>query len=127
MQIRNRRAATFGVPAETGAWVAAKASRRVLEVLRGWGYRPDDTCVTAAVTLLVRAAVADGGRRVSVHVADEDEDGVAVIAVLSHCPAAADDPTFLYELGAAKNVLSCGTDAAPDGRRVWALLTLPPR
>ncbi|MFI1826166.1 hypothetical protein ACH41E_06865 [Streptomyces sp. NPDC020412] len=126
MQIRNRRASTFSVPAETGAWVTATAVRRVTETLRDWGYRPDGDSVAAVVTLLVGSAVADGGRRVSVHVADEA--AVAAIAVLSHRPGApADDQAaVLRRIGTIDGVLSCGTDAAPDGRRVWALLDVDP-
>ncbi|MFI1826159.1 hypothetical protein ACH41E_06830 [Streptomyces sp. NPDC020412] len=97
-----------------------------MSTLQGWGYRPAGDSVAAVVTLLVGAAVADGGRRVSVHVADED--AVAAIAVLSHRPCAPgdDQPTVLRRIGTLDGVLSCGTDAAPDGRRVWALLDVGP-
>nr|WP_239111038.1 hypothetical protein [Streptomyces microflavus] len=72
--------------------------------------------------LLVRTAVADGGRKVSVHLADQGRQ--ALIVALSHQPVheVADDAVLpeLTRLGA----VSCGTDTAEDGRRVWAVLDL---
>ncbi|MFB7432192.1 hypothetical protein ACFCZ5_12705 [Streptomyces microflavus] len=72
--------------------------------------------------LLVRTALADGGRKVSVHLADQGRQ--ALIVALSHQPVheVADDAVLpeLTRLGA----VSCGTDTAEDGRRVWAVLDL---
>ncbi|MET8061179.1 hypothetical protein [Streptomyces microflavus] len=72
--------------------------------------------------LLVRTAVADGGRKVSVHLADQGRQ--VLIVALSHQPVheVADDAVLpeLTRLGA----VSCGTDTAEDGRRVWAVLDL---
>ncbi|QDY80870.1 hypothetical protein FQU76_08875 [Streptomyces qinzhouensis] len=72
----------------------------------------------------MRAAVADGGRRVSIHVADEDS--MALVTVLSHCAGAPDDDALLRSIAEVSSVRSCGTDAAPDGRRVWALFDAGP-
>lgn len=70
----------------------------------------------------MRTAVADGGRRVSVHLADQDRQ--ALIVALSHWAGAAPgDGSMLPEL-AALGAVSCGTDTAADGRRVWAVLDL---
>ncbi|KMO94372.1 hypothetical protein ACS04_29570, partial [Streptomyces roseus] len=64
----------------------------------------------------MQAAVADGGKRISVHLADQDHRILAV--ALSHVAGAApggDD--VLAELAALRSVVSCGSDLAPDGRR----------
>ncbi|MFJ7330148.1 hypothetical protein ACIQVN_28395 [Streptomyces cyaneofuscatus] len=70
----------------------------------------------------MRTAVADGGRRVSVHLADQGQQ--ALIVALSHRPT--HEPangTVLPEL-TRLGAVSCGTDTAEDGRRVWAVLDL---
>ncbi|MEU0377010.1 hypothetical protein ACG93S_17565 [Streptomyces sp. WAC01490] len=70
----------------------------------------------------MRTAVADGGRRVSVHLADQGQQ--ALIVALSHQPACeAANGTVLPEL-TRLGAVSCGTDTAEDGRRVWAVLDL---
>ncbi|MEU7597311.1 hypothetical protein AB0B79_30405 [Streptomyces sp. NPDC039022] len=70
---------------------------------------------------MMEAAIGDGGQRVSLHLTDQDQQ--ALVLVLSHQPSPTPDDTVLprlAELGAS----SCGTDSAPDGRRIWALLDL---
>ncbi|MET9055244.1 hypothetical protein ABZW50_29265 [Streptomyces bacillaris] len=70
----------------------------------------------------MRVAVADGGRRVSVHLADQNRQ--ALIVALSHRPGLpVTDSGVLPEL-AGLGAVSCGTDTAHDGRRVWAVLDL---
>ncbi|MFE1486156.1 hypothetical protein ACFW80_35255 [Streptomyces fimicarius] len=87
-----------------------------------WGYREADETAAALTELLVRAAVADGGRRVSVHFADQDRQ--ALVVALSHRPGlAVADTGALPEL-TGLGAVSCGTDTADDGRRVWAVLDL---
>ncbi|MFJ4963402.1 hypothetical protein ACIP6P_13295 [Streptomyces sp. NPDC088729] len=120
MHVRNRRSANWAL--EAAPWSAGRAARRVLGRLHEWGYGEIDQVAAGVTELLVRTAVADGGRRVSVHLADQSRQ--ALIVALSHCPgpAAAHDAVLreLTRLGA----VSCGTDTADDGRRVWALLDL---
>ncbi|MFD4795962.1 hypothetical protein [Streptomyces anulatus] len=120
MQVRNRRSANWSL--EAAAWSPRKASGFVLDRLHEWGYREVDEAASSLTELLVQTAVADGGRRVSVHLADQNRQ--ALIVVLSHRPglAVADDAVLpeLTGLGA----VSCGTDTAEDGRRVWAVLDL---
>ncbi|MFG2982188.1 hypothetical protein ACGFYQ_13165 [Streptomyces sp. NPDC048258] len=124
MAIRNRRVANWSLTGDR--WAAQKAVSRVLETARSWGYtRPDDVAMEQTVRLLVGAAVADEGKRISLHVADQEE--MLLVVVLSHT-AAEPDEDVLVRLAAVPGVSSCGTDAGPDGRRVWALLeTTPPR
>ncbi|MFD9240422.1 hypothetical protein ACFV0D_00495 [Streptomyces sp. NPDC059556] len=119
MTIRARRAANWAL---TGyPWVAGQAVGKVTETVRAWGYaHPEDGALDKAVRLLVDAAAADDGRRISVHLADQDD--MLLIAVLSHSSAEPDE-TILSALAAVPGTSSCGTDASDDGRRVWAVLS----
>ncbi|RSS79466.1 hypothetical protein EF918_17240 [Streptomyces sp. WAC06614] len=73
------------------------------------------------------AVLADGGRRLSLHLADQDDR--LLILALSHRPDPdPPDDDALNELAALTGTVSCGTDAAADGRRAWVLLdTTTPR
>ncbi|WP_229886903.1 hypothetical protein [Streptomyces subrutilus] len=124
MEVRNRRVANWALAANR--WAAKKAAEKVILTVRGWGYtRPEDATVETVVGLLVGAAVADAGKRISVHLADQD--GMVLIVVLSHT-AAAPQAGFLAELAAVAGSISCGTEESDEGRRVWVLLdTVPPR
>ncbi|MFD3546726.1 hypothetical protein ACFWUW_14140 [Streptomyces sp. NPDC058655] len=125
MTVRNRRAASWTLPADR--WAAGKAASRIVEAVRAWGYRhPDEDTIGRCTALLVGAAVADHGRRISVHAADQD--GMLLIVVLSHRrgPAPEDD-ALLPRIAAVTGTAGCGTDAAEDGRRVWVLLETRPR
>ncbi len=120
MSVANRRAATWGL--EAAPWTAGKASREVVAKLHTWGYTAADQAAGNLTALLVTTAVADGGRRVSVHLADQNRQ--ALIVALSHRPGlAVADEAVLPEL-AALGAVSCGTDTAEDGRRHWAVLDL---
>lgn len=120
MLVRNRRSANWLL--EAAYWSPKKASAHVLHRLHEWGYREVDRSAGELTELLVRTAVADGGRKVSVHLADQGRQ--ALIVALSHRPVheVADDAVLpeLTRLGA----VSCGTDTAEDGRRVWAVIDL---
>ncbi|WP_258310002.1 hypothetical protein [Streptomyces sp. CG 926] len=87
----------------------------------------DEQDMESAVKVLVTAAVKDGGRRVSVHLADQAEK--ILVVALSHQPGAAPEGEVFAALQALATVDSCGDDLADDGRRLWALLdaTLRPR
>lgn len=120
MQVRNRRSANWSL--EAASWSAGKASGHVLGRLHEWGYWEVDRVAADLTELLVRTAVADGGRRVSVHLADQDRQ--ALIVALSHRSGlAVADTAVLPEL-TGLGAVSCGTDTAEDGRRVWAVLDL---
>ncbi|MFC8830306.1 hypothetical protein ACFT9I_33825 [Streptomyces sp. NPDC057137] len=120
MSMINRRAATWGL--EAAPWTAAKASSAVVARLHDWGYTATDQAARDLTTLLVSTAVADGGRRVSVHLADQDRQ--ALIVALSHQRGlTVADETLLPQL-ASLGAVSCGTDTAVDGRRLWAVLDL---
>ncbi|MFC8953732.1 hypothetical protein ACFT8P_14030 [Streptomyces sp. NPDC057101] len=119
MSIRARRAANWAL---TGyPWVAGQAVGKVTATVRGWGYtHPQDDALERTVRILVDAATADDGRRISVHLADQDD--MLLIAVLSHT-ASEPDETILADLAAVPGTASCGTDTSDDGRRVWAVLS----
>ncbi|MFJ2556350.1 MULTISPECIES: hypothetical protein [unclassified Streptomyces] len=109
-------------PLERQEWTPAVAGRRVVDQLRAWGHRPDEEAVAGVVALLVRTAAADGGTRVSLHLADEKRH--ALVLVLNHCPGMAAPSDHVLQDLMALGVTDCGTDTGEDGRRVWALLDL---
>lgn len=102
----------------------------MVEQLGRWKYRPAPDTVTAVetvTTLLFEAAVADGGTKVSVHLSDQD--GQACILALSHRTTliTGHDDTggdVLHRISAHQAVTGCGTDAGPDGHRIWAVIEL---
>ncbi|MFI5868253.1 hypothetical protein [Streptomyces sp. NPDC051546] len=122
--MQNRRVHNWVLPADR--WAAGKATRRVLEAVRSWGYTsPRDTAIEDTVHLLVGATVADQGKRISIHLADQND--LVLVLVLSHT-AAEPDEDVLTQLAAVPGTTSCGTESGTEGRRVWALLeTTPPR
>ncbi|GLF95324.1 hypothetical protein [Streptomyces yaizuensis] len=108
---------------ESRPWSARKAAGLVDRRLAQWGMQGPGT-TAELVTLLVATAVADGGRRISLHLAEQN--GTALVLALSHQPdpPPLDDTTLtrLRALGA----LSCGTETTTDGRTVWAVVALTP-
>ncbi|MFJ2110572.1 hypothetical protein ACIOEX_01365 [Streptomyces sp. NPDC087850] len=119
MTVANRRAANWTL--ESAPWSVATARRRVLAQLHEWRHTGINQAAGGITTALMQTAVADGGRRVSVHLADQN--GLLLILVLSHQADVTDNEDVLprvAELGAT----SCGTDVAEDGRRLWAVLDL---
>ncbi|MEN8651620.1 hypothetical protein ABCR94_13560 [Streptomyces sp. 21So2-11] len=108
-------------------WTTATARRRVLTQLHEWGHRPDADKAAHVITTVVGSILNDGGRRISIHLSDQGTQ--ACILALSHQPdlVAGHDPvgdTILKELAGISIVSSCGTDTAPDGRRLWAVIDL---
>ncbi|MET7758634.1 hypothetical protein ABZT27_28585 [Streptomyces sp. NPDC005389] len=124
MAVRNRRVSNWVLPA--ASWAAGKAVRHVTHTVRGWAYsHPVDGFLEQTVRLLVDTAVKDAGKRVSVHLADQD--GMILVVVLSHTGAEPDE-TVLATLAGVTGTVSCGIDASAEGRRIWSLLsTEPPR
>ncbi|MFD5899124.1 hypothetical protein [Streptomyces sp. NPDC060366] len=126
--MRNRRGVNW--PMDNAPWTTAKARRRVLVQLAEWGHRLSDPAVevtSRVVQLVVTAALADESKRISVHLTDQDEQ--ACILALSHgtdltAGYAPGGDRVLTELGTLPVVSSCGTDIAPDGRRIWAVVNL---
>ncbi|MET7530856.1 hypothetical protein ACFWB1_08500 [Streptomyces goshikiensis] len=124
MRIRNRR--TVALTFRADEWAPAKAAAQALTSVRGWDHpRLDERDLETAVKLLVAAAVREGGRRVSLHLADQS-DKILVVA-LSHQPGAAPEGEVFAGLQVLASLDSCGDDLAEDGRRLWALLDTAPR
>ena len=115
----NRRGANWSFEAQP--WAARKAVGAVVERLAKWELRAPKNLGEVAV-FLVGTVVVDGGRHVSVHLAEQD--GQVLILALSHCPDVAELGEValrrLQELGA----VSCGTEVTVEGRQVWAVLDL---
>ncbi|MGW3387346.1 hypothetical protein [Streptomyces cinereoruber] len=124
MMVRNRRVSNWVLAADP--WAVGKAVRCVIQTVRGWEYsHPRDECLEETVRLLVGTAVEDAGKRVSVHLSDQD--GMILVVVLSHA-GAAPDQSVLTALAGISPTVSCGVDSSDEGRRIWALLsTEPPR
>ncbi|WP_405834936.1 hypothetical protein [Streptomyces sp. NBC_01176] len=117
--MRNRQGAAWSLEAQP--WAPGKGFTAVADRLRKWGLTAPD-CLEDLVRHLVATVVADGGRHVSLHLAEQD--GQILLLAFSHQPQLpdleADVLSRLRELGAG----SCGTETAVDGRQVWAVLDL---
>jgi len=115
----NRQGATWSLEAQP--WAGKKAAGQVADRLTRWGH-PHPAHLDDVVQFLIATVVDDGGRHVSLHLAEQDRQ--ALILALSHQPAtgplATPVLTRLQELGA----VSCGTEVTVEGRQVWALLDL---
>ncbi|MEI7030439.1 hypothetical protein [Streptomyces pratensis] len=126
--MRNRRGVNWTL--ENEPWSVGVARRRVVAQLGEWGYGPGpelQEAVEAVTGLLVTAAASDRGRRISVHLSDQERQ-VCVVA-LSHQAGAPtghvlDGDRILHEITEQTGVVGCGTDAGPHGRRVWAVIEL---
>lgn len=110
---------------ENAPWAAMKAADQVGTRLTEWGWKPPEK-LHDIVKALVTAVLADGGRRISVHMSEQR--GRVLVLALSH-QANADTDADERELLAELNLLgtaSCGTETTADGRQVWALLEPAP-
>ncbi|MFE4631393.1 hypothetical protein [Streptomyces mirabilis] len=118
--MKNRQGATWSLEAQP--WAPGKAFAEVAGKFGKWGLKAPDA-LEALVRHLVATVVADGGRHVSLHLAEQNNQ--ALVLAFSHQPHPSqpwDDDvlTRLRELGAA----SCGTEMTGEGRQVWAVLDL---
>ncbi|MCD9904600.1 hypothetical protein LUR56_40000 [Streptomyces sp. MT29] len=111
---------------------AARAGREVAQALHRWGYRPKDDRPQKVVELLFRSAAEDGGRRLSLHLADDESRNQVMVLALSHrqdMPLGDDDQVLrddehmraLVALGPR----DVGVETTPGRRAWWAGLDLP--
>ncbi|KAB2587491.1 hypothetical protein F5983_37710 [Streptomyces arboris] len=114
------------------AAAAARAGRQVVQALQRWGYRLKDDQPQRVVELLFRSAAEDGGRRISLHLADDEERNQVMVLALSHRQdmQLGDDDQVLRDTEhmrcvAALGVRDVGVETTLDGRRWWAGLDLP--
>ncbi|MFE1949990.1 hypothetical protein ACFW9D_05910 [Streptomyces sp. NPDC059524] len=119
--MRNRRGASWTL--ETGAWIPKKAAGHITGRLTDWGLTAPGA-LHDIVTLLVSTVIADGGRRVSVHLSEQD--GRIVVLALSHQPPDGDLPGDMLATLRGLGASSCGTETTGEGRQVWALLDVLP-
>ncbi|MFD7763598.1 hypothetical protein [Streptomyces microflavus] len=111
---------------------AARAGREVAQALHRWGYRPKDDQPQRVVELLFRSAAEDGGRRVSLHLADDKRLNQVMLLALSHRQdmPPGDDDQILRDAEHMRTLVALGprdvgVETTPDGRRWWAGLDLP--
>jgi hypothetical protein len=102
--------------------VGGAARKLVVGRLNDWGYQGTHDVAGDVTELLVGTAVDDGGRRVSVHLADQDRQ--VLVVVLSHMSGLAVTDEEVLPRVAALGASSCGADTAQDGRRLRAVLDL---
>lgn len=119
--MRNRPGAAWSL--EARPWAGKQAVAHVTERLTAWGLiRPRN--LEQVVRHLVTAVVADGGRHISLHLAEQDHQ--ALILALSHQPRPAEPGESVLTSLSGLGVASCGTEVTPDGRQIWAVLDLAP-
>ncbi|MFI6142435.1 hypothetical protein ACIBCC_30115 [Streptomyces griseus] len=128
--IRGRSVRNWALTPGKGA--AAQTGREVVTALHQWGYRPKDDQPQKVVELLLRAASGDGGRRVSLHLADDEDRNQVMLLALSHLqdmPPDDDDQVLRdnehMRALAALGPRDVGVETLPSGRQWWAGLDLP--
>ncbi|MGW7079815.1 hypothetical protein [Streptomyces sp. NPDC054866] len=117
--MKNRQGAAWNLEAQP--WAGAKAFKEVSGRLTKWGVHVPEH-LESLLRHMVTIVVADGGRHVSVHMAEQNHQ--VLILALSHQPtdkpAGEDVLPRMLELGA----VSCSAEMTAEGRQVWAVLDL---
>ncbi|MEW1633050.1 hypothetical protein AB0469_03155 [Streptomyces sp. NPDC093801] len=126
--VTGRRARVLTFPSDR--WAPRKAAGRAALAVAPWGYPGlDEHDFLKAVHGLVEAAVAAGGKRVSVHLADQDAK--ILVMALSHRTdgdgGTGDGGRVPTEVALLRTVEACGTHTDHDGHAWWALLNAEPR
>ncbi len=123
--VTSRRARVLALRADR--WAAKKAAAQAALAVAEWGYPLlDEHDFLKTVHSLVDAAVAAGGKRVSVHLADQD-DKILVMA-LNHQASAQDAAgAGPAEVAVLRTVDACGAHTDHDGHAWWALLDARPQ
>jgi hypothetical protein len=117
--MKNRQGASWTM--ETGAWIPKKAAAHITGRLADWGLQAPKS-IDDVVHLLVTTVIADGGRRISVHLSEQD--GRIIVLALSHQDPATPLPDEVLAALRGMGAASCGTETTGEGRQVWALLDL---
>ncbi|MEU6393606.1 hypothetical protein [Streptomyces sp. NPDC046939] len=104
---------------ESATWTPGKALRHVEQQLTGWGFTAPAQ-LEPVVRLLAATVVADGGRRISPHLSEQN--GLALVLCLSHQQTAEHETTDMLTALRNLGTDSCGTEMTDEGRQVWALL-----
>ncbi|MFD9007766.1 hypothetical protein [Streptomyces sp. NPDC059552] len=123
--VTSRRARVLAVRADP--WAAKKAAAQAALAVAEWDYPLlDEHDFLKTVHDLVRTAVAAGGKRVSVHLADQDNK--ILVMVLNHQNGEQDAAGAVpAEVAVLRTVDACGAHTDHDGHAWWALLDAQPR
>ncbi|MFK0016324.1 hypothetical protein [Streptomyces sp. NPDC091027] len=123
--VTSRRARVLAFRADQ--WAARKAAAQAALAVAEWDYPLlDEHDFLKTVHGLVDAAVTAGGKRVSVHLADQD-DKILVMA-LNHQTGEQDAAGPVPgEVAVLRTVEACGSHTDHDGHAWWALLDGRPR
>ncbi|MGP3690673.1 hypothetical protein ACTVZO_39295 [Streptomyces sp. IBSNAI002] len=108
-------------------WAMRKAAAQAALAVAAWDYPLlDEHDLLKTVHGLVHAAVAAGGKRVSIHLADQDAE--ILVMVLNHQTDGQDDAGQVpAEVAVLRTVDACGAHTDHDGHAWWALLDAQPR
>lgn len=120
--MKNRQGAAWSLEAQP--WAAGKAVTEVTGRLRKWGLAAPD-CLEGLVRHLVATVVADGGRHISLHLAEQNHQ--VLLLAYSH---QAQPPRLEGDVLARlrdSGAVSCGSETSLEGRQVWAVVDLPDR
>ncbi|MEU8434755.1 hypothetical protein AB0F18_17910 [Streptomyces sp. NPDC029216] len=124
MVVTGRRARVLTFRADQ--WAPRKAAGQAALAVGEWQYPLlDEHDFLKAVHGLVQAAVAVGGKRVSVHLADQNAK--ILVMALSHQAGGENAARVPHEVALLRTVDACGTHADHDGHAWWALLDAEPR
>ncbi|MGZ9928588.1 hypothetical protein ACXNSR_01720 [Streptomyces sp. NC-S4] len=124
MVVTSRRARVLAFRADQ--WAAKKAAGQAALAVAEWDYPLlDEHDFLKTVHGLVGAAVAGGGKRVSVHLADQDDK--ILVMVLNHRIDEDDAVQVPTEVAVLRTVDACGVHTDQDGHAWWALLDARPR
>ncbi|MCX4804420.1 hypothetical protein ACFWWM_16910 [Streptomyces sp. NPDC058682] len=123
--VTSRRARVLAFHADQ--WAAKKAAGQAALAVAEWHYTLlDEHDFLKAVHGLVHTAVSAGGKRVSVHLADQDAK--ILVMVLNHQTDGQDGAGAVpAEVAVLRTVDACGTHTSHDGHTWWALLDAEPR
>ncbi|MFJ6486593.1 MULTISPECIES: hypothetical protein [unclassified Streptomyces] len=122
--VTSRRARVLAFRADR--WAAKKAAAQAALAVAEWGYPLlDEHDFLKTVHGLVHTAVAAGGKRVSVHLADQDAK--ILVMVLNHQITEQDGAGQIpTEVAALRTVDACGAHTDHDGHAWWALVNAQP-
>ncbi|WP_404962180.1 hypothetical protein [Streptomyces sp. 147326] len=123
--VTSRRARVLAFRAEQ--WAAKKAAAQAALAVAEWDYPLlNEHDFLKTVHGLVHTAVAAGGKRVSVHLADQDAK--ILVMVLNHQTDGQDDAGGVpAEVAVLRTVDACGAHTDHDGHDWWAFLDAQPQ
>ncbi|MEU9234035.1 hypothetical protein [Streptomyces subrutilus] len=123
--VHNRRTQVLAFRADE--WAAKKAAGQAALAVAEWDHPLlDEHDFLKAVHGLVSAAVEGGGKRVSVHLADQGKK-ILVMALNHQAGEQEGTDQVPSEVALLRTVDACGTHTDHDGHTWWALIDAAPR